>query len=204
MSYACLKPGETFGRLTVICQTSERNKRGDIIYRCQCQCGKEKLTTAVLLHGGHVKSCGCLRKDVPNRLTHRMSETREYRIWAEMRKRCTNRNQKTFSYYGGRGIAVCDRWSSFENFFKDMGKCPAGFSIDRIDTNGNYEPSNCRWVDLKTQARNKRTNHLLTFNGKTQCISAWAEEIGIKRDTLKRRIYLGWSTERALTEGVKK
>lgn len=156
------------------------------------------------MHSGGARSCGCLRKEHPNSLKHGMSESREFRIWAEMHKRCTNPKFKSFAYYGGRGISVCDRWKRFENFFQDMGRCPTDWTLDRIDVNGNYEPANCRWASRKTQSRNKRSNHLLNFNGKTQCISAWAEEIGMKRDTLKRRIYLGWSTERALTEGIKK
>lgn len=193
---------KVFGRLTVIEKTDKRTSSGHTIYRCKCLCGNEKITSSYLLKSGKVKSCGCLRKDVPNRFSHLMSYSREFKIWSEMKKRCYNKNHKSYDYYGGRGILVCKQWESFEVFFNDMGSCPKRFTLDRIDCNKNYEPSNCRWASRKEQSRNKRNNRLITFQGKTMCIAEWAEQIGLKRDTLKRRIYLGWSIERALTEGV--
>jgi hypothetical protein len=117
-----------------------------------------------------------------------------------MHKRCENPNQKTFGYYGGRGIKVCKRWNDFQNFYEDMGNCPDSYTLDRIDCNGNYEPNNCRWASKKEQARNRRGNHLITFNGKTQCVSAWAEEVGITRGALKQRLKRNWTLEKALTK----
>jgi hypothetical protein len=128
-----------------------------------------------------------------------MSNSREYKIWADMHKRCENPNQKTFNYYGGRGIKVCERWNDFRNFYLDMGKCPESFTLDRLDCDGDYEPSNCRWASMKEQSRNRRSNHMITFNGKTQCLTAWAEETGITRGALKQRIKRNWSIEKALT-----
>ena len=204
MSYATDLIGKKFGRLTVIEKTDKKDKGNSFFYRCKCDCGNEKLSTSWLLKSGSVSSCGCLRKEKPNGKTHGKSSSREYRIWAEMRKRCNNPKQKTYPYYGGRGIKVCERWGRFEAFLEDMGNCPEGFTLDRIDSNGNYEPNNCRWASRKEQARNRSSVHLITYNGKTQCLSAWAEEVGFERSTLKRRIYSGWSIEDALTKGVKK
>lgn len=195
--------GKRFGRLVVLKNTGEKDKFGRYLYLCKCDCGNLKKTTRTMLLSGQCKSCGCYRKYRPSRFTHLMSKTREYRIWGSMVKRCTNPKTKCFPYYGGRGITICDRWRRFENFFEDMGKCPEGYSLDRIDTNGNYEPSNCRWVSLKTQSRNRRNNHLVTFNGETHCLSEWAEKLGMPYDALKNRLRRGWSIERAFSEEVK-
>ena len=190
--------GKQFGRLTVVSKTDTKDTHGNYLYFCKCACGNTKIASGSLVNQGKIKSCGCLRRDIPNRFSHLMSHTREYKIWAEMRKRCLNPNQKTFSYYGGRGIEICKRWGKFENFHSDMGNCPEGFTLDRINPDGNYEPSNCRWASVKTQTRNRRQNHLITFNGKTQCLAAWAEEIGITYGALKQRIKRNWSLEKAL------
>jgi hypothetical protein len=94
-----------------------------------------------------------------------------------MRYRVRNKNSSVYKYYGGRGITVCERWSSYENFLADMGECPDGLSLDRINVNGNYEPSNCRWATKDQQARNKRRNRFYTYNGKTMCLADWIREI---------------------------
>lgn len=109
-------------------------------------------------------------------------------------------SQDSFPLYGGRGIKVSEAWRSFEQFLSDVGEQPAGCSIDRIDPDGNYEPGNCRWASGLEQLRNKRNNNRLTFNGRTMCISAWADEVGLKARTLRARIYdHGMSVEEALT-----
>lgn len=122
--------------------------------------------------------------------------------WRAMRQRCYYAKFKQYADYGGRGIIVCERWKdSFENFLEDMGPKPSPqHSLDRKDTDGNYTPENCRWATKLEQAQNARSNVLLTFQGKTQTISAWAKEIGMNYDTLKFRIQLGWPVEEALTK----
>lgn len=112
-----------------------------------------------------------------------------------MLDRCNVSTHKSYKDYGERGIKVCARWSKFENFFADMGEAPQGLSIDRIDTNGNYEPSNCRWADSFQQGRNKNNNLLVTAFGKTQCVAAWMEEKGISRETISYRMRCGLSGE---------
>jgi hypothetical protein len=123
-----------------------------------------------------------------------------------MIQRCTNSNYTYYKDYGGRGIKVCDRWlNSFEDFLADMREAPKGLSLDRIDNNGDYTPENCRWATIKEQCNNTRCNHLLTYNGKTQSISQWANELGTKWITLYKRINTyGWSVDRALSTPVQR
>ena len=126
-----------------------------------------------------------------------------YRCWLAMRERCERKQNSAYSCYGGRGILVCERWQDFANFQADMGDPPPGHTLDRIDNDGNYEPGNCRWATRKEQSRNMRTNCTFVFKGKTQCVSAWAEEFGFKRSTLQGRLERGWPIERALLQEVK-
>lgn len=132
-------------------------------------------------------------------LAKRYSRTKTYTVWWSMRRRCENPKQKSYERYGGRGITVCERWQSYENFLEDMGHVPQGKSLDRIDNNGPYSPENCRWATLQEQGRNKRNNRLFTMNGKTQCLAAWSSETGISESLVLFRLGLGWSVENALT-----
>jgi len=159
--------GRTFGRLTVA-ERSHAVRRtdghGTIVYwRCVCDCGNEVAAATSDLHGGKRKSCGCYRVDVAHgkTLTHGQSRrgkwSRAYRAWSGMIQRCTNPKNTKYVDYGGRGITVCDRWrASFEDFLADMGDCPPGRSIDRIDNDRGYEPGNCRWATPAQQRRNQR------------------------------------------------
>jgi hypothetical protein len=129
--------------------------------------------------------------------THQKSKTAIYRLWSMMLDRCRNPKNREFARYGGRGIKVCTRWHQFENFYADMGDRPDDKSLNRIDNDGPYDPSNCEWASRRVQARNKTTNRLLTHEGKTQPLAAWAEELGINRNTLNTRLRRGWSVTRA-------
>jgi hypothetical protein len=128
-------------------------------------------------------------------------ESPEYTTWRGMRERCDRPTHNLYHRYGGRGIRVCERWQSFENFVADMGPKPEGTSIDRIDNNGNYEPGNCRWATREEQARNNTRSRHLTFNGETLCLSDWAARIGVSRATLEGRLERGWPLEDALAHG---
>lgn len=147
-----------------------------------CDCGAEKLIFANNVKRGLTKSCGCLNKKLSGARgkqlcsTHGMSKTSEYKIWQGMRQRCENENDKDFPNYGGRGIRVCDRWGSFENFLADMGPRPAGMSIDRKKVDGNYSPSNCRWATPTTQNRNRRDNLLVERDGQIGPLSSFIPE----------------------------
>ena len=116
-----------------------------------------------------------------------------------MRQRCNNPNDSSYKFYGLKGIKVCEQWLKFENFLADMGEVLEGYSIDRINPKGNYEPLNCRWLKRKEQNRNKSTNRLITFNGKTLCVGEWAEEIGVIPSVLQYRLNANWPVEEVLT-----
>ncbi|MGA5670096.1 hypothetical protein ACPCTG_32020 [Streptomyces pseudogriseolus] len=191
--------GQRFGRLLVLAEAGRLD--GKVAWLCQCDCGKTMRTRGTLLRSGQSKSCGCTHGG--HNATHRMTGTRMHRIWHNMLNRVTNPKAKGYKHYGGRGITVCERWRKFENFYADMASTYRdGLSIDRIDSNGNYEPSNCRWVTMDEQARNKRSNVLLTFHGHTLVMSQWARKLGIPYSRLAYRVSKGWPHERALTESV--
>lgn len=125
--------------------------------------------------------------------------TKTHRIWKTMKSRCLNPNFPAYQYYGARGITVCERWQKYPNFLADMGECPEGLSLDRIDNSKGYEPSNCRWADRRTQSLNVRRIRMITFRGETLCIQDWSRRLGIPRPTIDRRLATGLSVEEALT-----
>lgn len=133
-------------------------------------------------------------------ITHGMSKTPMYKVWSAMKRRCFFSSDKGYKWYGARGIKVCERWMEFKNFYKDMGLCPKGLQLDRINTNGDYDPSNCRWTDPTTQGNNRRDNHMLTYKGKTMTMAKWIRECGINKTTFIMRLRRGWSLERAMTK----
>lgn len=129
----------------------------------------------------------------------------ERKVWAGMLQRCGNPSAENYSLYGGRGIRVCKRWcESFDAFYEDMGPRPgAGYQIDRIDNDGNYEPGNCRWATAKENSRNRRNNRRLTFRGETLTVAEWAERLKLTATVIYSRLSLGWSARRALTAPVR-
>jgi len=201
--------GEQFGRLVVL-RYAGKNNNGRTQWLCKCNCENEKIIVGYHLKSGDTKSCGCLRVEKTiKRLTKHGHSTRAktsktYRSWYSIIQRCTNPNNKDYHSYGGRGITICKRWMKFENFLKDMGEMPKGHQIDRVNNDKGYCRSNCRLVTSKINNRNKRNNHLITYKGKTQCMSAWAEELNINKATLWYRVYYGWSIEKTLTTPVRK
>jgi hypothetical protein len=188
--------GRVFGRLTVLRRSEKKG-----YWWCQCSCGSlEKEIQHSNLTCGNTKSCGCASKEASIRrnTTHGKTNTLTYKTWQGMHTRCTNPNYKLFHRYGGRGIYVCERWQSFENFYQDMGDKPSGCSLDRMDNDGPYAPKNCRWATPKQQGRNRATAKMLTYKGKTQSLVEWAEEIGTSYGTLSKRSSRGWSAERII------
>lgn len=198
------RTGDIHGRLTVIREASPRTDssgRVHVRWECRCECGRIHIVKSKDFRT--IKSCGCFH---PNR-RHGRTGTVEYTTWAAMKRRCYRKDLPEYPYYGGRGIKVCDRWvNSFENFFTDMGVRPSKtHSIERLNNDGDYSPENCVWAKRKTQARNKRSNRLLTARGRTQPMFAWAEEVGISGKLLHARLNaLKWDVEKAIFTPVKK
>jgi hypothetical protein len=199
---------QRFGRLVAI-EATDKRVSGKVMWRCICDCGVETISNVQHLREGRRVSCGCAReagrqikKKTPKH-GHYVGDrpTAIYRIWSGMLTRCFNQKMPQYHNYGGRGITVCERWRQFENFLADMGERPPGMTLDRYpDNDGNYEPGNCRWATMKEQSRNKRSNRLVTHDGKTATVAEWGERTGIDRHTIGDRIVKsGWSEERALT-----
>ena len=201
--------GKRFGKLVVI-KTAGKTKNGAYLWQCKCDCGNEIIANVGNLKNGHTKSCGCLRVDrcKTNFTKHGLEHTRLYGIWSDMRLRCYDEKNIAYHRYGGRGITICDEWKNDVKAFYDWATANGykdSLTIDRIDNDGNYCPENCRWATVKEQASNRRSNILVTHNGKTQTMKKWANEVGTPYKVVWARMQkLGWSAERALTEPVKK
>jgi hypothetical protein len=192
--------GQRFGSLVALARAGQDNF-GAWIWACQCDCGRVVQVRGSTLRAGRTSACASCATSRANR-THGQSKTPLYRRWQGMKARCTQPNHKHYPNYGGRGIQVCERWlNSFEAFAADMGPTfSEDLELDRIDVDGHYEPSNCRWVDREAQQRNRRNNSRITYRGETRTVIEWAELMGVKPNTLTTRIRRGWPAERVLLE----
>lgn len=182
--------------VVVVGPASRREGDRNRYWVCRCDCGQVFERPSCNLSKS--RSCGCFARTASSKRnsTHRKCGTRIYRIWNGMMNRCHHSPHKD---YAGKGISVCERWHTFENFYADMGDPPPRMSIDRIDTLGDYEPGNCRWATPKMQARNRSNNREITHQGETLCLSAWAERLGLNRNILTKRLNRGWTFERAIS-----
>lgn len=200
--------GKKFGRLTVVRLNDMAQKKHNKSWVCRCDCGQTTVVYGCNLKRGMTRSCGCLRKEITSetKMIHghspRCGHSKTYLAWKHLLGRCRNPKDKSYVYYGARGIICCDRWLKFENFLTDMGEPPTkNHSIDRIDNNSGYYKENCRWATRKQQIRNRSNNRVITHNNTTQCLSAWAEEYGIRYGLLWLRIVrYGWPIGKALTQ----
>lgn len=221
------KVGNRYGRLVVLNYKEIRNRRS--YWTCKCDCGQVIDARGDHLTSGNTKSCGCLYKEqhilnlTSNRgkkrdvrkkksCSVREENTRFYDIWRSMKKRCLNINCKDYPNYGGRGILICEKWITFENFKNDMLNSyedhvkifgEKDTTLDRIDVDGNYSPENCRWATQKEQQRNKTNNKVLIFQGKEYIASDLAREYNLLPTTFLSRLYNGWDLEKALNTPVK-
>lgn len=200
--------GKQFGRLTVYESAPDRVSRGGSrkkAWRCRCKCGNNVTATTQDLRRGDVRSCGCLKRELTSaRLTvHGGKGSHLYNVWKAMRRRCSDIKQKDYHNYGGRGISVCSEWNDDFSKFREWSLANGyneSLTIDRIDVNGNYEPSNCRWVTMKEQSNNRTTNVIVQLNGEKHTIKEWSEITGISYQTLYMRLRTyGWDPHRALS-----
>lgn len=194
--------GQRFGRLTVLYRLHNCHKKR-VHWLCHCDCGKLVEVQSGHLLSSHTKSCGCLSTDksIQRSTTHGKSNSKLYKLYYNIKARCYNKNSVSYKYYGARGIKICSEWlndfMSFYNWAMNT-NYQEGLTIDRIDTDGNYEPNNCRWATPEQQAKNRRSNRIYTINGETHCVVEWCEILGLNYWTVIRRIDRGWSIEQAL------
>jgi len=205
----CLPPrvkdivGLRFGLLEVISYVKTENKKS--YWFCMCDCGSEKIIYGNDMKRGATISCGCFNKKRTiemghNNRKHGETKSRLHNIWSGMKGRCQNNNNPKYKDYGGRGITVCDEWQTFEPF-RDWALANGyqeGLTIDRVDNDGDYTPSNCRWATVVEQAKNKRNNKIISINGEAHCLAEWAAKTGLKEDTISMRIKRGWPSEQLL------
>lgn len=197
--------GHKFGKLTVLsfCHAGNRSA-----WLCLCECGKERVVRHNNLMSGNTTSCGCSRKITcipPRRKPSGFMKYPEYGVWRAMKQRCNNPNNPFYKNYGGRGIIICKEWNeSFGSFILAVGRRPTkSHQLDRINNNGNYEPSNCRWATPSQNGRNRRGNNRIALKGEAHTISEWAQMTGINSGTIWSRIYKSkWSIADALSTPV--
>ena len=190
--------GRRFGRLLVTGITTDT-----LLIQCACDCGVIRAMNKYSVSSGRAASCGCFRREHSSVMwrKHGKAESVEFATWLKIRNRCNNTRDISYKNYGGRGITVCERWEhSFENFYADMGDRQSNqYSIDRIDNNGNYEPSNCKWATRSEQAKNRRQKHY-EHAGKKLTLLEWSAKTGIARGVMYSRIRLGWPIARVISE----
>lgn len=193
--------GQKFGRLEVL-KFSHLDRKPYAHWLCRCECGTEKVIAGYLIKCGNTQSCGCLHREIlaTSNKSHGSSRDPEFKVWCSMRDRCRNPRNRYFKHYGGRGIAVCDEWNSYERFIADMGRRPSSkHSIDRINNDGGYNKANCRWATQREQSLNTRRKIVIdTPNGPMHAIEA-AQKYGIHYATILSRLNRGKSGDELLT-----
>jgi hypothetical protein len=198
--------GQTFGRLVVL-RESESSGPGNRVWNCECSCGVVKDYSKSNLTSGRSQSCGCLRvessRETGRKTKHGVHKSPEYNSWQCMKNRCLSPTDKSYANYGGRGIHIHQPWlESFDQFLMDVGRKPfANYTLDRIDTNGHYEPGNVRWSSVRDQCNNKRMNITVTLAGQTKTLAEWSRVLDMNHSTLRARYLKGLSPEQILHKG---
>lgn len=196
--------GQRFGRLTVL-EEDGRDKHGNVMWKCKCECGNTTCVSTSSLKNGHTRSCGCLMRERIGNMRRKdgRSSKHLYHLYYSVKQRCYNPKDTNYKYYGGRGIAVCEEWQTWEAFeeWAMSHGYQYGLTLDRIDVNGNYEPSNCRWISQAEQMRNTRKTRYLTYNGETRPLIEWCEIFDVSFNTASARFTRGWSNPHEILFG---
>lgn len=194
--------GKTFGLLTIekylFKNLLSDNRHYEHYFLCKCKCGNEKICAISNLKNGHIRSCGCIKNK--DKIIHNKTKTRIYHIWANIKARCLNPKNPAYFNYGGRGISLCDEWLDFQSFnqWAMNNGYQKNLTIDRINNDGNYEPSNCRWVNAMTQANNRRTNKIIEHNSKNYTVAEFSRYLNISYSCLRHRLDRKWSIEKII------
>ena len=195
--------GKKYGMITVIRRSEKtgNGKKPTVLWECVCDCGKEMIVSSSALLTGHTVSCGC--KKIKHGFSHK---ERLYNTWGCMRQRCNNPNNTSYEHYGGRGISICDEWNDYVNFrnWAYANGYDDTLSIDRINNDGNYEPSNCRWVNNEVQTNNQSRNRIIEYKGCKYTMAQLAKELGLSYSSMQHRIERGWSIERIVNQKQRK
>lgn len=196
-----------FGKLLVVEKSNIKSQK--VYWKCLCDCGKTTHVTTSNLTCNRIKSCGCLKinKLIERSSIHSKRNTKLYEVWKTIKQRCLNKNNYSYHNYGGRGIKICDEWKndfmSFYNWSMENGY-KEGLTIDRINNNGNYEPSNCRWTTRLVQCNNTRSNRYITINNETKTLADWCRIYDISYNLVKQReTRYNWDIIKAITTPVK-
>ncbi len=196
-----IKLGDTYGKLTILNEVFNHRERK---FLCKCECGEKKVIFLSSLRTGKTTSCGCVGKEALKIATlkhghnRRGNPSKTYTTWGSMISRCKDNKRKDYGRYGGRGIKVCKRWEKFKNFLADMGEKPKELTLERVDNNKGYSLNNCKWATVDEQANNKRNNILISYKGKTQNATQWANELNIDREILYDRKKAGFTDKQII------
>lgn len=208
-----IKIGDKFNRLTIL-SLHKKHSDNKVYASCLCECGNVRPSILVRsLLSGNTKSCGCLNRDltIARNYKHgdanRENKSKLYRIWADMNRRCRDKRRDDACYYANKGIIVCEDWKNYNafKFWALKNGYNDSLTIDRIDSNKNYCPDNCRWIPFSEQSRNRTSNHYITYNNEVHTLTEWANILNIGRSTLSNRLnQQKWPIEKAFTSPVKK
>lgn len=199
--------GNTYGRLTVTSRSESKIVSGKKVthWNCSCSCGGTLVVAGAALRGNRTKSCGCLNSEVA-KLTHRVhghsprsGASKAYHAWESMLRRCRCKDHPLFSNYGGRGISVCESWSTFSNFHKDMGDPPAGLTLERVENDLGYSKANCVWATRMEQVCNRRSSIKVSINNETKVLKHWCDDLGISYQKARRRVKNGEDATHVVT-----
>lgn len=207
--------GKKFGKLLVL-KRVDNDKYGNLNWECLCNCGNKKIIRGANLRNGLTKSCGCYnyeqsvafgKKWGGHNKIHGMKQSRLYNLWCNMKARCHNSKNDSFKWYGNKNIKVCKEWvDNFVEFYEwsISNGYKNNLTIDRLDNNKDYSPSNCKWSSMKEQQNNRSNNHIVSFNGKTHTLAEWSEILKIKYSVIHDRLKRGWTMERIINTSIKK